>query len=881
KPSAKVESKSIFMENQPPKYAHRFLRWFCREDYLEEIEGNLIELFEVDHQNHPQKARRTFIWQVLLHFRPDFIKSFQLSPVMNTGLIKNYFKVTWRHLWQNKSYTAINIGGLTLGFTCFLLISLFIQYEFSFDRHHVDADQIYRVAMQRKGNFFEGNDRYSVSPLPLGKAMEETFPEVEASTTFINYPNLINTDDQGIVKRGTFTDQGFSNIFSVNVVEGQGIEALEDPSTILLSASFADQLFTTTDPIGQVVRLNNEKPLTVKGIFQDVPKNQQLQHDFILSVKNFFVYEEDIGHWSNNNYRTFVKLRDDASPKVVTAKLSQFNEVVDSYYDEGSIPARFYLSPISDLHLKSDANFELGRTGDIQYVYLLAAIAFVVLLLASINYMNLATAKSVKRAKEIGMRKVLGAKKGQLIRQLLVESLLLTLISLVLSIGFTWYLLPWFGELIGQPISLSLGWGTGLFFLLLLIGLLIGISSGSYPAFFLTQISPKNAFSKSIFQYFGKRQPVRNLLIVLQFSAAIILGVGAFTINQQLHFIQNKKLGYNKDQIIYIRYRYDEIEAKKAVIKEQLAQVAGVEKVAITSQVPLNTSNRGRAETWEGNPGEEEFPIYRYFVDEDFMDLFEIELFEGRNFSPQIASDSLDTYILNEAAMKAAGWTTAVDKAFEEGKVIGVVKDFHFQPFSQAIAPLQIQYRSYYNYPNNDGYFAVKIKESNIDKTIAGVKAVMKGVNPTIPFQYRFLDESYQKLYDGELRLGKAFNYFTMIAIFIACLGLFGLVSYATVRRTKEIGIRKVMGASTTNIMYLLSQDFLKLVLIASVIAIPISWYAMQQWLQGFAYDVGVQWWVFVITGLLVIGIAILTVSWQSFRASVADPIESIRQGGE
>lgn len=870
------------MDSQAPKYATRFLRWFCREDYLEEIEGNLIEIFEDQFSDDPRQARRTFIWQVLLHFRPDFIKSFKLSPIMYTGLLKNYFKVSWRSLLREKTYASINLLGLTVGFTCFLLIALFLQYELSYDDHLPNAERIYRVGQLQAGNTFRGTDRFAVSPDPLAAKMVNDIPEVEAATTLELDFELLSYGQEVFSQRGIYTDERYFDVFPMPIIDGIGAEALEEPNTILLSESLAEKFFGGESPLDKSLKMNNNVSFVVKGVFPDLPDNQTLAFDFMIPIEHYGDYRNGVNNWGSNNYNTFALLKDGASANEAQSKLSIYDNLLDEAYAEWPFTGRYYITPIQDLHLKSNANFELGKRGDISYVYLFGSIAFLILLLASINYTNLATARSVRRSKEVGMRKVVGARRIQLIIQLLTESFLLTLFSLVLSIGLVFFLLPYFNQILELEIPLGFMGNSSVLVGLLIIAVTIGILSGLYPALFLSKVSPIKAFQKSIYKNFNRGISLRNLLVVGQFTAAIVLGVGSYIVYQQMQYIQNKKLGYNREEVLFTTFFHKEIRENIPLIKQRLKQDPNIETTALSASLPTNTNNQGILSEWEGNEENRTFGIYRYYVDYDFLDLYEMEMVEGRYFSPAYPSDSSRAYIINEAALKATGWTSAIGKSFRDGQVIGVVKDFHFQPFDLKVEPLFMLLNTPEHRESNFGNLSIRIKNPDqAEETIAFIEGVFKDIAPMIPIQARFLEDTYNRLYAAEQRLAKVFHTFTILAMFIACLGLFGLVSFNLVQRTKEIGIRKVLGASSTGIVQLLSKDFLKLIVISVILAVPIGWYAMSQWLQSFAYSIQIKWWVFLITGLFVISTAMLTVLWQSFRASVANPVEAIRQGGE
>lgn len=872
------------MGPQPPKTALRFLRWFCREDYLEEIEGDLIEMFELQYEQSSRRANRLFFWQVLLHFRPDFIRSFSNHPIIYTSMYQHYFKVAWRNLRRQGRYTLINLSGLTIGMTCFILIALYIQYELSYDRHHEKADRIYRVVQQQEGNTFRGTNKFAVSPEPLAPALRENFPEVEAAATIALESRLLYRGDEFLSSRLLFADKNIFDVFTIPILKGQGAEAMSDPDAILLSADLAEKHFGSEDPIGKTLLLSDEIPVTVRGVFADMPKNQHFRVEGIVAIQNMPYYQEDIGRWSSNNYWTYLALEEGADYRQLERKMSIFDDELEAAYKNLSFITNvdYLLQPLPDIHLHSNINVEIEANSDIRYVYLLGAIGLIILLLASVNYMNLATARSVRRSREVGVRKVMGALRPQLIGQLLGESLLLTIFSFVIAIVLVYLLLPVFSQLLDQAIPFDVvgnGWLLGG---LLLAAILIGSLSGLYPAWIVSAVSPVRAFQGKLTGHFRQGLNLRNILIVGQFTAAVVLAVSSVVVYQQLQYIQDKKLGFNREHIAYVPFYNEVVHQNLPTIRQELLDHPRIKKVSVSNSLILNTYNQGVVDEWEGNVEERQFGCYRYFVDEEFLDLYEIPLAAGRNFSTAYPTDSTESYLLNQSAVNAIGWTpeTAIGKTFRGGKVIGVVEDFHFQPMDLKIEPLFMKFRHPANQPVQYGNLAVKLETEDLENTLSFILGVFKEAAPRLPFEYRFLDESYDQLYASEQRLGKAFTLFTLLALFIACMGLFGLVSYQIVQRTKEIGIRKVLGASSFKLVQLLSSDFLKLVFVALLLAVPIAWYGMQQWLDNFAYRIEIRWWVFLLVAVPALVISLLTIGVQSMRAALANPVEALKEEG-
>ncbi|MEM8888027.1 MAG: ABC transporter permease [Bacteroidota bacterium] len=793
-------------------------------------------------------------------------------------MLRYNFLIALRNLYKNKLYSIINIAGLSIGMTCFILIALYIQYEFSYDTQHEKSDQIYRIVQQQKGNVFMGTDRFALTPMPLAPAIRERIPEIEHITTFTVREILLSNQAEAFYEEGLYADEELFEVFDFPLVEGQIKEVLKDPNAIILTECLADKFFGNSSPLNKILDFNGEKNLVVKGVIEDPPTNQHFHFGFISALENSPYYNGNKDLWHSNNYRTYLVLPDHVDPNAFSKKLSIFDEDLTAGYRNLPMVPEFYLQALVDIHLYSHINMELSQNGDIRYVIFFASIALIILLLASINYMNLAIASSAQRAKEVGMRKVLGAKRKQLLSQFLGESFMLSILSFLISIFLAKLLLPFFNALLELEISFSLLESDSyLLPALFLLAILIGGFSGLYPAFFLSRVSVIQALKGGILNLHKKGAFLRNTLVVGQFTAAIVLAIGSLIIFLQLRYTQDKKLGYNRDQLLYVTYRTDnsKISQQTEAIRYELKKNPSIQGVSFTLDLPLNSGDQGLVDSWEGNAEGSTIQIYRNYVDYDFLDLLEIELVDGRNFSRDFPTDSSRTYLLNEAAVKLLGWETAIGKEFNNGRVIGVVKDFHFQPLSLAIEPMFIRFFTsiYSSYSN----IAIKIDMNQSEEALEHIRKTLTTFAPQVPFEYKFLDESYNRLYGFEQRLSTVFNIFTLLAIFIACMGALGLISYHVSQRTKEIGIRKVIGASAVDIVSLLSRDFLKLVVIASLIAFPLAWYGIHKWLENFAYRVEVRWWWFTIVGLVAIALAFIAVGSQTLKAALSKPVNALR----
>ncbi len=861
--------------HSPPKLATWFLFRFLRNDIAEEVQGDLDEKFYSTLEKKSLfNAKLNYWYQVFNYLRPFAVRNYKSTKSNHYAMFQNYFKVAYRNLLKSRLYSFINIFGLTIGMTCFILIALYIQYELSYDDHHEKADQIYRIAQVQKGNIFRGTDRFALVPAPLTSALKEEFPEIKAATTLRVNEMLLAHDEKVFYEHGLFSDEYVFDVFTFPLLDGIGKEALKDPKSIILTESLAKKYFPGESPIGKTMLFQNKRLLTVKGIIEDVPKSQHFTFDYITSVKNFSYYNAD--QWNRNSYYAYAVLPAGYDYKELEEKLV----ILDRKYlnrnnNEPLIKSKFFLQPLKDIHLHSHINFEINANGDIRYIYLFASIAFIIILLASINYMNLATARSALRVKEAGLRKAIGANRVQLVYQMLGESFLVTLLSFSIAIVLVIMLLPAFNQLLNQPITISFSSNRWLLIGILLTALLIGGFSGLYPAMFLSAVSPVKALKGGFVKNYKGSANLQNTLVVGQFTAAIVLMICSVVIYQQLNYIQNKKLGYNREQVIYVPYRDREIYENATTIRTKLLSHSQIDKISFARYMPLNMISSSTINDWEGNNNQETYYFYSNHVDYDFIDLFEMELVEGRDFSPDYYTDSISSYIFNESAVKILGWESAVGKEFNGGQVVGVVRDFHFQPFDLAIEPLYLVIGLDAN--KNTGNIAIKVKMSELDNTLAYIQQTLKSIVPQAPFEYRFMDEAYNQLYQSERQFGQAFNIFTLLALVIACIGLFGLVAHNVLHRTKEIGIRKVLGATVSNIVGMFSKDFLMLVIIATVIAFPIAWWGMSKWLEDFVYRIDINWSIFVLAGVLAVGISFLTVSFQSIKAAKANPVESLR----
>jgi len=804
-------------------------------------------------------------------------------------MFRNYFKIAFRNLKKYKGYSFINIAGLAIGIACCLLILLLVRDELSFDRFHEYKNQIYRVIVQQPGQFYMGTDFLAVTPAPLAAALKEEFPEVIQATRIDQSNNVImSTKNKRFYEDGfLWADDHFFEVFTFPFLRGDQSKALSEPYSVVISERMAHKYFGDEDPMGKIVALSNRYDFIVTGIMKDIPQNSHLQFDFLaplMTLKSIRGQEDYLERWGNYSYYTYILLPEGYSPKGLEKKFPAF---VEKYMgerlrrmrqqDPTRQTSRFFLQPLKHIHLYSHINFEISPNSDIKQIYLLSALALVLLLIACINYMNLATARSAIRAKEVGMRKVIGAQRRQLIRQFIGESVFFSFIAILLAAILVELLLPVFNSLIGKSIRLHFFHDWEFFFALICVALAVGIISGSYPAFFLSSFQPVSVLKGSL-KAEVRGSILRRMLVVFQFAASIVLVISTIIIYSQIEYIRNRKLGFSREQVVVLPVKDRELRENHEPFKHELLQNPAVLGCTASTWLPNNIRTNVGDTIWEGMEERADLQVYFLEADHDFIDLFEIELVEGRNFSREFSTDS-QAYIVNEAARKIFGWEKALGKRFGfrrevvgTGPVIGVVKDFHFLSLHQEIQPLIIHLTD-----NWMSYLSVKINTQNIPQTVEFLKEIWKKFSPNHPFEYFFLDDDFEKMYRSEMRLGKIFASFTVLAVFIACLGLFGLASFTSEQRTKEIGVRKVLGASVSNIVVLLSKEFSKWLLIASLVAWPVAYYAVSQWLQSFAYRISIGIWIFLLSTVLALFVAMATVSFKAVRAAIANPVDALR----
>ena len=798
-------------------------------------------------------------------------------------MFRNYLKIAFRNILRHKGYSFINITGLAIGMACCFFILLWVADELSYDRYHENANHIYRLCIDAEtgGNVV----RAPASNVPTAPAMIRDFPEVvNAVRIYVVGKSAITFGEkQFYEKRVFYADNSIFDVFTFPMVKGDPKSALLNPYTVVVTEEIAEKYFGDDDPIGKILKFNNEDNFTISGVVKNVPRNSHFTFDILCSFQT--LYSKDrarMERWIGFDYLTYLLLADHCDIKMLEQKFPGF---IDKYMgadlEAGGFSLKFFLQPLTRIHLHSHMEFEISGNGDIAYVYLFSGIALFILMIACFNFINLSTARASTRAREVAMRKTLGAVRGRLIRQFLGESVVFSLLSLALALIMVELFIPLFNSLAECDLNID-----GLFTPVLITGLagfvlLVGLAAGGYPAFYLASFRPVKVLKKGI-QGGISNSRFRRILVVTQFVISITLIISTITIYNQLDFMKNKKLGFNKEQVVVIPGLDDSIQQSLDSIKEELAGLPGVTAVAAASNVPGEAVGKN-VFIPEGYTEEQTQLMNHFYVGYDYIPTLGMEIVAGRNFSVKHETDANEAVLINETAAKKFGWKNAVGKTIrslvpsEKGmswrtrRVIGVVKDFHLFSLHRTIEPLFLGMTS------EVGTIVIRIAPGNIMQTMNRLKNKWKELVPHHIFDYYFLDESFDNQYRAEEKMGTLTLSFSMLAIFIGCLGLFGMSSYTSEQRKREIGIRKVLGASVPGIMKLISGEFMILMVIACIIAWPAAYFIMSEWLQDFAYRTNIGLWTFMISGTLTLVIALITVSYQSVKAAIANPVEALR----
>jgi len=888
------------MNPSPPHRALKFLRWFCREDYLEEVEGDLIEVFEKQYESNLVKAKRKFYINVLCYFRPEFIKAFNLTQHLsadqagsNTAtMVKNDLKIAWRHLLKQKMYSTIKIGGFALGIAACLLIALFVKDELRYDQHYHAKDQIFRLIFE-----FEGDGEWVWFPAPTAKVLASDFPEIKQSGRLLNSQLFgagsseikLENDPQIFHEDGfVYIDPSIIGILEIEFLQGDSESALTNPNTILISEAKAFKYFPHEDPIGKTVILQgnvldnmNDRSYTITGVVK-THEASHFQYDFFMTLSGIEFYTGEQDNWDATNYHTYIKTNEGTDPVALREKL---NLLTKNYFaptwvaagdlgvPEAAKKTSYGLQPVSDIHLYNGDVHDSLNHGDIRFVWLFSAVAGFILLIAAINFINLSTAKSANRALEVGLRKTVGSSRNSLINQFLTESFLYSLLSFCLALLFAYLILPFFNTLSGKSLVLPF---TEWWFIPLLFGtcLILGIIAGLYPAIYLSSFKPIDTLKGNV-SAGSKSSTLRSSLVVFQFTTSVILIIATFVIYRQMNFILNKNLGFDKEQVVMIQGT-NTLGEQLTSFKNELLDLSAIQNVSVSNYLPIEGTMRDNNGFYrEGMRGQEDAILGQIWtVDADYIKTLGMKIVDGRDFNQDMISDS-SSIVINTTMVKKFGFSNPVGERIQNfGRartVIGVIEDFHFESMKGEIRPLCLVIGS------SSATTSVKIQTDDTASALTSIETIWKKFSPNQEIRYSFLDDSFALMYEDVQRMGKIFTSFAILAIVVACLGLFALSAFMVEQRNKEISIRLVLGASLNNIFKLLTLNFVKLVGISILIAAPIGWYFMNRWLADYTYKTEIGIDVFIISSILVLVIALSTISYQSLKAGLTNPVKSLR----
>ena len=797
-------------------------------------------------------------------------------------MFKNYFKIAFRNLWRHKIFSGISFIGLAVAMSSCILIFMYVYFESHYDSFNKKADRIYRVVTDMKTA--SGVLNLAPSPAPMAPLLKKDFPEVEATTRIFFTSAIVQKEEKKFEESQIlYADSNLFSVFTFPLVKGDPATCLKEPFSVVLSETAAKKYFGTLDPMGQVLSFDNVKS-TVTGVMKDMPFNGHFRTEILMSMSSYRYYFHNMDmDWGNFNWYTYVLLRDGVKPGRLQPKFAPFIErYVGSQLKQMGISYAISLEPIKDIYLYSKRALRPGdaiQAGSLSNIYIFSIVGLVILLIAGINFINLTTALSSERAGEIGIRKVLGAERNQLILQFIGESVLISICAFLMAVLLSALFLPTFNELAGKIISKSIFDISGYLPLFLGIAMAIGLIAGVYPALLLSAFKPI-AVLKGSFVSARRGQALRKALVVVQFTISGVLIIGTTIVYMQLNFMRSHPLGFKKDQMMAIDFRLDSaVQADQEYLKQELTRIPNVLSATLSSGIPGGAAIGTITEIENRSGNMQNTPLDLYAIDYDFLKQYHIELVAGRALSKEFAADSTSSILVNEAAVPAFGYSSPkeiIGRRFSQwgrtGVVTGVVKNFNYQSLQQTIKPLTLRIE-----PSQLRFMSLQIASDNIPATIAAIEKKWKALLPEVTFNYVFVDEAFSRLYSREERFGQLFLYFAIVAIIIACIGLIALAVYSTLQRVKEIGIRKVVGATISDITMLVSKDFIRLVLIAIFIASPISWWAMHNWLQGFAYRVNISGWIFILAALLTLSVSLIIVSILAVKAAVTNPVKSLR----
>jgi putative ABC transport system permease protein len=786
-------------------------------------------------------------------------------------MIRSYLKIAFRNLIRHKGFSFLNISGLAIGMVCTLLILFWVQHELNYDRYNENGRNIYRILQHIQ---YSEIVTWAINQGPLGPALKQEIPEIEEQSRFCFARWRIKYKDQVFVDIGGYTDPSLFKMFTLPFVKGDPETALADPRSVVLTEELAQKIFGDEDPLSKTIQVADQYDFKVSGVLKNIPDNSHFRFEFLANMDFAKEVGRTVDNWKNSHFTTYVQLKEGVFFEDVNKKIYNFLDAKPTLEDWEKLS----LQPLFKIHLASGIGYDAFGTGNAKYVVIFLVAALFILLIACINFMNLSTARSLLRSKEVGLRKVVGAFRGQLVRQFLGEAVFQSLVAMVLAVGLGILFLPAFNQLARKSFTADMFIRPDIILGCLAIVLVTGISAGCYPAFILSGFRPV-AVLKGTAQTVGKGSVFRRLLVVFQFSVAVILMVGSLVIYSQIHFMMNKDLGYDKENLVTLDLN-ENIQKNYEAFKNELIVNPNILNVTRVSGLPTYGYYFSNSRwNWEGKDPDKDILFRANFVDYDYLETLGVQILQGRAFSQDYGADEA-AIIINETSQKAMGFgnplgkrvTLGEDNEFQEFHIIGVVKDFHYVSLRTEIEPLILLLD-----PERSSSIVVRMQSENTPQTLEFMGGVWKSFAGDYEYDYRFLDERLNALYRSEERVGRIVNVFTVLSIFVSCLGLFGLASFMALRRTKEIGIRKVLGATVSGIVVLLTKEFSRWVLVANLIAWPLSYLAMNRWLEEFPYRADIRLWLFLLAGLITLMVALLTVSYQSIRAALSNPVDSLR----
>ncbi len=868
--------------SKPPKFILLFLKWFCRSEYHIDIEGDLLEFYKRNVQGHgKKKADRILMKEIVLLFRPSMIKNLNFGTrIIQTSLLSNYFKVSWRNILRQKLYSFFNVAGLVIGITSFILISIFVSHERSFDAFYENVDNIYHVYEYEYSpdNSYLGSDYYAVTPAQLAKTLMADYPEVVHATTVTENHALITYQNENHwYEKGLFTDATFFRVFShPRFVEGNAQTAFQNPASMVLTASLAAKIFPAGDALGKSL-VYKEKSHRITGIVKDQPKNATFQFSFIANLQddNRYLNEFKKEKWDGSNYYTFFSMNASSDPKLLQQKMS---DLIDRHWTKDR-PFNFdyLIQSFSDLHLNTDLNNDFDLKGNPQQIYLFITVSILILILAGINYINLSITRSMIRFKEVGLRKSFGADRRQLLFQFLLESEILTLVAFGISLIIAAVMLPYFGDLLDR--QLTVNFSNDLNLLLTLMGavLLLGFFTGIYPALVISSPSIIDIIKgKSHDDIRGRG--TQKWLVIFQYSVSISMVICTLIMNQQFKFISEKELGFQKDQILTLEVMDREILKNFNLIKAEWLTNPDIIGVGTSQNLPHDIRSGTVVNDDKGGDPKDDLEIYRLRADRDFLDMFGLQILAGTTLpqiplkgkTPECLINESTAIALGMSPNEAVGQILTDDSPHNYRKIIGVIKDFHMHDMHLKISPLLIETKRYFQ------FISVKVHAQQMPDLLGFLDESLQKYSD-YPVNFRFMDDRINHLYESEQKKAKLFGSLSLLTIIIASLGLYGLAALSAHQKVKEIGIRKVLGASISNILVLISGNFMKSIVGGFLTAIPIAWFSMEGWLENYAYRVNIDWITFIVVGLAALTIALLTVGGQSLKAALANPVDCLR----